>query len=90
MPSGGVFYFLFEKLPKTLYDEEIPRRYTTEQAEEVAQRHLDAQITEKVKFRDLWDSSDDAVLLSVPEHVYKDWHFQRIMIIGDAAHKVSP
>ncbi|KAI8290105.1 hypothetical protein K4K60_006852 [Colletotrichum sp. SAR11_57] len=41
-------------------------------------------------FGDLYDNRIKSTLVPLEEHVFRRWHFQRILIIGDAATKVHP
>lgn len=72
---------------KTLYGSEIPR-FTKEDEEKLVKEHWDDHITPSLKFSDLYKHKISSVYTPLPEYVYKKWYFQRIMTIGDAAHKV--
>lgn len=72
---------------KTLHGSEIPR-YTKEDEEKLVKEHWDDYITPTLQFSDLYKHKISSVYTALPEYVYKKWYFQRIMTIGDAAHKV--
>lgn len=87
-PGDRVYWFLFCAVP-TAYGKDIPR-YTKEDEAELANQHLNDNITETVTFRDLYDGRHIATLVPLQEHVFTRWHFRRIITIGDSAHKVHP
>ncbi|EKG09674.1 Monooxygenase FAD-binding protein [Macrophomina phaseolina MS6] len=69
---------------------EIPRRYTKEEEKAVAEKYRDDPISGPAKFGDLYKNKMSSVLTALPEFVCTKWHFGRITIIGDAAHKFNP
>ncbi|POS69780.1 FAD binding domain-containing protein [Diaporthe helianthi] len=88
-PQGRVYWFLFVNMGKTSYGPEPPR-FTKEDEEALVNEHANDMITEDRTFRDLYSTKISSVLTSLPEYVFKKWHFRRIMTIGDAAHKFEP
>ncbi|KAJ5431308.1 Monooxygenase FAD-binding [Penicillium cf. griseofulvum] len=92
IPSGPgdlTYWFLVRNMGKTYYGADIPR-FTKEEEEAFATEHLDDQITPTLKFSALYKSKIASAYTSLPEYVYKRWHFQRTMTIGDASHKFEP
>lgn len=85
--EGRVYWFRFQKYPKRLYGSEIPR-YTAEDTAKAITEVLDENILPDVKFSALAKNKISGAMTPLPEHVYKRWHFHRLMTIGDAAHKV--
>lgn len=88
-PQDRIYWFLFVNMGKTYYGPDPPR-FTKEDEEALVNEHLNDKITENCTFRDLYSTKISSVLTSLPEYVFKKWHFQRIMTIGDAAHKFEP
>ncbi|KAF9871350.1 FAD binding domain protein [Colletotrichum karsti] len=88
-PNHRVYWFLFVNMGKTAYGPELPR-YTKQDEEVLANAHLHDKITDNRTFGDLYATKISSVLTPLPEYVFKKWHFQRIMTIGDAAHKFEP
>jgi 2-polyprenyl-6-methoxyphenol hydroxylase-like FAD-dependent oxidoreductase len=86
-PNHRIYWFLFKKLPKTAYGE-IPR-YTKAQEEALAAEHTSARITDTLTFGEIYAARSSSTLQALPEVVFKKWHYNRIMTIGDAAHKVG-
>ncbi|KAI9152270.1 FAD-dependent monooxygenase andE [Paramyrothecium foliicola] len=88
-PAGRVYWFLFVKLPQTLFGKDIPKYSKADEAK-LAQEHSDDSITESVKFGDLYNCRISSTLVPLQEHIFSTWHSQRIITLGDAAHKVNP
>lgn len=86
-PNQRVFWFLFSRLPETLYGKDIPR-YTKEDEAAFVAKNRNLPITEKLTFGQLYDKRISSTLTAIHEVVYKKWYFDRILVIGDAAHKV--
>ncbi|KAF5668250.1 zeaxanthin chloroplastic [Fusarium denticulatum] len=88
-PGGKFYWFLFVKLPVTLYGHDIPR-YTKVDEEKLAAQHASDQITPEVTFGQLYGARTSSALTPLHEHVFEKWHYKRIITIGDAAHKFEP
>ncbi|KAF4337463.1 zeaxanthin epoxidase chloroplastic [Fusarium beomiforme] len=88
-PGGRWYWFLFVKLPVTLYGNDIPR-YTKAEEEELAAQHASDQITPEVTFGQLYGARTNSTLTPLHEYVFEKWYYNRIITIGDAAHKFEP
>jgi 2-polyprenyl-6-methoxyphenol hydroxylase-like FAD-dependent oxidoreductase len=86
-PGGKFYWFLFVKLPVPLYGRDIPR-YTKEDELKLARQHASDQITPEVTFGQLYEAKTTSTLTPLHEWVFQKWHYNRIITIGDAAHKV--
>jgi FAD dependent monooxygenase len=63
---------------------------TTAQAlEAIVHQFRDSDFTDKIKLSDLWAARKRATLVNLEEGTISQWHAGRIVVIGDAAHKVS-
>ncbi|KAK0664378.1 FAD-dependent monooxygenase andE [Lasiodiplodia hormozganensis] len=91
-PEGRIYWFLFVKNEKTLHgmENEIPRRFSEEEKKAVAEKFWNDPIVENVTFGDLYKNNYSAILTALPEFVFSKFFFQRIITIGDAAHKFNP
>lgn len=90
-PNHRIYWFLFKKLPDVtcgLYDK-IPR-FTDEQRDALADEHANDLVSDTLTFGELYATRTTATLQALPEVVFKRWHYNRIITIGDAAHKVRP
>lgn len=83
-----MYWFQFSKLPQTIYGSKIPR-YSNADLEKSLIEHADDNIFPNLKFATLIQNKITATKTSLPEYVYKKWHYGRIMTIGDSAHKVK-
>lgn len=81
------YWMLFKNMGKTHCGSDIPR-FTKEDEEAVAKEHWNDYVSPTVQFSDLYKHKKKSVYTSLVEYVFKKWHFQRIMTIGDACHKV--
>ncbi|KAI9650267.1 hypothetical protein NHQ30_000280 [Ciborinia camelliae] len=88
-PEGRVYWFYFFKNPQTLYGSDIPR-YTKEDEAKVLKEHENDPITPEISFKVLQERKISSTLTALPEYVYKKWNFERIVTIGDSAHKFNP
>ena len=91
-PEGRIYWFLFIKCDRTLHGlgKEIPREFSKEEENTLVEKFKDDLITNLVKFGDLYKNKIASVLTALPEFVQEKWHYDRIFILGDAVHKVSP
>ncbi|KAF2626656.1 FAD/NAD(P)-binding domain-containing protein [Macroventuria anomochaeta] len=90
-PNHRIYWFLFKKLPDTtrgLY-EKIPRS-AEEQRDALATEQAEDRITDTLASGKLYAMGTTATLQVIPEAVFKKWHYNRIMTIGNAAHKFNP
>lgn len=87
--GGKIFWFLFGRLDRVYQHEEIPR---FDQAETVkfAEEHADLPIRDGITVADLWKHREAATLVPLEEADYAHWTAGRLVIIGDAAHKMTP
>jgi hypothetical protein len=63
-------------------------RYTKEQENRLLEKHKGNKILDDLTFGDIVNKNITYTLTALPEHVFKKWHFQRIITLGDSAHKV--
>lgn len=85
--NDKVFWFMFSDIGEKVKGVSVPR-YSKEDMEKVLQEHLDDKLDQNHTFADLYKNKTHANITAVPEYVFKKWHFNRIITVGDAAHKV--
>lgn len=78
---------MFQNIGNKYEGEELPH-FSKQDEETLAKEHWNDQVTENIKFGDMYAARISSVLTALPEYVFKKWHFRRIVTIGDAAHKV--
>ncbi|KAI0136167.1 FAD-binding domain-containing protein [Xylariales sp. AK1849] len=88
-PKGRVYWFQFTKLPQVVHGSKIPKYSKTDLESHVEARFNDA-ILPDLTFGDLYKQRVVATMTALPEYVYKQWYFDRIITLGDAAHKFHP
>lgn len=86
-PAGRAYWFYFFKLAKRAFGDAIPVYSKEDEKELMAQREND-NITPNLKFKGLLDQRISSALTPLQEYVFTQWHFNRIITIGDSAHKV--
>ncbi len=87
-PNGRPYWFLFEKLEKTVYYDSTPR-LGKEVEVDMINRLRDVVVVNDVTIGDFYDNSSLTGVLPLFEWTFERWHFQRILTLGDAAHKAS-
>lgn len=81
------YFFLYKRLDTPTCER---TKYTQEQADQFAEAYTDFYFTPELKFGDLWKARKHATLVNLEEGVAKTWHWNRVVLMGDAAHKVTP
>src|SRR3569833_70751 len=82
-----LWFFLYRKLAQPTKER---KSYTHAEADEYAASWGDLQITPGLFFRDLYPTRNGSGLTNLEEGVLKRWSWGRIVLVGDAAHKVTP
>lgn len=61
----------------------------SEDADKAADSVASHPISDSLEFGELWRTRMRGQLVSIEEGVFKHWHFGRLVLAGDAAHKVN-
>lgn len=86
--SKDMCWFLFyDKLPQPT---KTRQRYTEDEVERLAKRVADVYVTNKVQFKTVWDARKWAMMADLPEGIIENWHWKRIVLVGDAGNKQTP
>ncbi|KAH8774743.1 FAD binding domain-containing protein [Diaporthe sp. PMI_573] len=88
-PKDRVYWFLIHLMDRTYYGKDIPR-FSKEDEMALASQYLDDDISDTIKFRDVYEGRQVATLVALEEHVFSRWNYRRILLIGDSAHKLHP
>jgi 2-polyprenyl-6-methoxyphenol hydroxylase-like FAD-dependent oxidoreductase len=83
-----IFFFVFMKQDKTYQWPALPK-FTKADMHNQAAALAHLPVNDNVLFGELWANHIRADLINVEEGVFKHWHAGRIVLVGDAAHKVS-
>ncbi|KAF4430542.1 hypothetical protein F53441_13946 [Fusarium austroafricanum] len=88
MPSHEKFFFtIYLKLDKPTKE----RQYVTaEQAEELAKMYGDVYMAPGVTFKQVWEAKDWTYAAPYEEGVAKKWFRDRVVMLGDSVHKMTP
>ncbi|KAF7555060.1 hypothetical protein G7Z17_g2435 [Cylindrodendrum hubeiense] len=81
------WFFAYKRLPAPITQ---ATRYSDEDAEAFANSNLESQITPDKKFGDIWAVQKWSRLLNLEEGFLQTWHWDRIVLLGDAVHKMAP
>lgn len=87
-PENRLYWFIFVRLPEVKRGRSIPK-YTKEDEAEFAKEYADLQITETLKWGTIYEKRIHSTLTPLHEMVYKTWFQKRVILLGDAIHKVS-
>ncbi|KAI1467508.1 FAD/NAD(P)-binding domain-containing protein [Daldinia caldariorum] len=85
--KGRGWIFVYERLPTPTRE---PTRYTEEDVIAVGERWGDVAVGTKLKVKDVFPRRIDAGMTNLEEGVLKRWFWERIVLVGDAAHKFTP
>ncbi|KAH7304208.1 FAD binding domain protein [Stachybotrys elegans] len=83
------FFFVFWK-PVKPWSRYARPKYTAADAETAAASVAELPVNETMVFAELWKKRYRAQLADIEEGVLSRWHFSRHVLVGDAAHKVTP
>lgn len=78
---------LYERLDKPTRER---IRYTAADEEAIIKRWGHLPITSRLSVADAWAGRQEGGLVSLEEGVLDHWHYGRIVLTGDAAHKFTP
>ena len=86
---GLVFWFLFVKAATNPRTPNCPR-FTDDDAEALISRYGGSQLGPGYTVGDLWNARVKATMAPLEEGVLKKWSHGRVVLMGDAVHKVRP
>ncbi|KAK2936501.1 hypothetical protein FoTM2_004447 [Fusarium oxysporum f. sp. vasinfectum] len=88
MPSHEKYFFtIYLKLDKPTKD----RHYiTAEEADALAKKYGDIYLAPGVTFKEVWDAKNWTHTAPFEEGVAKKWFRDRVVLVGDSVHKMTP
>lgn len=90
MTGKGKAYFVHNHiLPKELRGGEV-RRFTEAERDRYAEEHRNGLIQNHIKFGDLYMNRTRSAYVPLQKYALQNWHFGRIVLLGDTAHKPHP
>ncbi len=84
-PDRG-WFFLYKRLPRPTSER---TSYTQKDVDAVAEEFAEFPLTRTVKVKDVWPRMLGAGLTNLDEGIVKNWSFGRIVLVGDACHKMT-
>jgi 2-polyprenyl-6-methoxyphenol hydroxylase-like FAD-dependent oxidoreductase len=84
-PERG-WFFLYKRLPMPTSER---TNYTDEDVDALAAEFAEFPLTRTVKVKDVWPLMLGAGLTNLDEGIAKHWSFGRIVLTGDACHKMT-
>ncbi|KAH7014741.1 flavoprotein monooxygenase [Ilyonectria destructans] len=80
------WFFLYKKLPKPTKDRNY---YTDQDIEALSKEFAEFPLIPTVKVKDVWPHMSGAGLTDLHEGIVKHWSLGRIVLVGDACHKLT-
>lgn len=86
-PQRSLFFVCIRR--ENTFHWPIRSKFTAADAEAEAAKIADMPVTSHTLFGEVWARRTRGYLCSLEEGVYEHWYANRIVLVGDAAHKVS-
>ncbi|GAD94007.1 hypothetical protein PVAR5_2627 [Paecilomyces variotii No. 5] len=88
--QGGMAYWAFFVPNKEVIPGPYGQRYSAEEQNKFVKQYLGDQLMDGVTFEDLYSRKDRSIYITLEEGVMKQWFGPRMVLLGDAAHKIHP
>jgi 2-polyprenyl-6-methoxyphenol hydroxylase-like FAD-dependent oxidoreductase len=84
----GIYFTLLKRLEAPTSDR---KRYTSQEMDKMVQELSDVNIFPHVKLKEIWPLRDqgNVLLLHQEEGLAEKWYHGRVVLVGDAAHKMT-
>jgi 2-polyprenyl-6-methoxyphenol hydroxylase-like FAD-dependent oxidoreductase len=82
-----MWFFAYQKLPKPTSER---KSYSEEETDEYAKEMSTVHLTKDLTIGDVYAKKNNAGLTNVGEGLLQHWSYKRVVVVGDAAHKVTP
>ncbi|KAI0170807.1 hypothetical protein BJ166DRAFT_204486 [Pestalotiopsis sp. NC0098] len=92
-PKKELFTFWFWQLPeemRTCTIDTIPRFDEEEKKRQLARAADTIMADSGLRFQEVVDNLQYSVVTALPHFVLRRWHYGRMIVLGDAAHKFNP
>ncbi|KAJ5693543.1 hypothetical protein N7536_003955 [Penicillium majusculum] len=87
--DGRVFWFIIQKLNQP-YDYPNVPRYSPNDAADLCSKLSHVSILGDIRVEDLWRNRLVVSMTALEEGLLETWHFNRIVLLGDSVHKMTP
>ncbi|KAF7519235.1 hypothetical protein G7054_g13148 [Neopestalotiopsis clavispora] len=92
-PKQELFTFWFWQLPEEMRScpiDAIPRFDNEEKQRQLDRAAETVMADSGLRFQEVADNLEYSVVTALPHFVLRRWHFGRLIVLGDAAHKFNP
>ncbi|KAH8647945.1 hypothetical protein BX600DRAFT_555348 [Xylariales sp. PMI_506] len=83
--AAGVFAYELIEVPTSRLS-----RYSQSDLDACAERFAEMHITKTLKFKEVWATRQWGGMADIPEGILERWSLERIVLVGDAAHVMTP
>ncbi|KAJ5952967.1 uncharacterized protein N7479_011380 [Penicillium vulpinum] len=87
--DGRVFWFIIQKLDH-VYNYPNAPRYSPSDAADLCGKLQSVKIWRDITVGDLWETKVVASMTALEEGLFETWHLNRIVLLGDSVHKMTP
>jgi 2-polyprenyl-6-methoxyphenol hydroxylase-like FAD-dependent oxidoreductase len=87
MLENDGWFLVYRRLPQPEHEY---HKYTDSEAEAFGNDFADCPVTKELTFRDFWAQREWVALFNAEEGFLKTWHWDRVVLLGDAVHKMTP
>ncbi|KAH8691172.1 flavoprotein monooxygenase [Talaromyces proteolyticus] len=87
--DGRVFWFIIRKLDQKFIYPNIPR-FSANDAADLCDRLGNVPIWKDICIRHIWRNKEIASMTALEEGIFRTWCFDRIVLLGDSVHKMTP
>jgi FAD dependent monooxygenase len=85
--DGRVFWFIIKKLEKTyIYPDSV--RFSMEDATQLCQELVGVRVVDNITFGHVWAKKESVSMTALEENIFRTWHYDRLVCLGDSIHKV--
>lgn len=87
--GGRLYWFVVQKLEEPCAYMTRPR-FTAADTARAAESLRDYCFYKEFTFGQIWDGVETSSMTMLEEHLLDTWHYGRMVLVGDSAHKVFP
>jgi FAD dependent monooxygenase len=86
--DGRVFWFVIKKLEKKYtYPDSV--RFSAKDANQLCRELVGVRVLNDITFGRVWEKKEVVSMTALEENIFRTWHYDRLVCLGDSIHKVS-